>query len=341
MSMKKTCRLLPLLGAVLLLAGCGGDSGDYSKYVTLGDYQNLSVTKTVEKVTQERLDEYEKEQLNEYTDYESVDGPVKQGQMVSVSLLAKDGDEVVYDFTDDGYDLVIGDAEFGEQVDEALIGAVDADELDLEVSYGSDFEDAMLSGKDITYHIVVNSISDVIYPELTDEFVKENFGVVSVEKWHQSMKEELQQSYEEDAEETVRDDLVQAAIDACEISGYPKSLYKQKKQEAESGYQSYADMFHCSLDEVYDMLDLDEAAREEEYIDAVDETMVLAEIRRQENLTLSDDQMQARMEAYAQENEYDSVSDLLTDYDENGVKEYILNEYTIDYLEEHAAIIEK
>ena len=52
MSMKKTCRLLPLLGAVLLLAGCGGDSGDYSKYVTLGDYQNLSVTKTVEKVTQ-------------------------------------------------------------------------------------------------------------------------------------------------------------------------------------------------------------------------------------------------------------------------------------------------
>ena len=205
MSMKKTCRLLPLLGAVLLLAGCGGDSGDYSKYVTLGDYQNLSVTKTVEEVTQERLDEYEKEQLNEYTDYEPVDGPVKQGQMVSVSLLAKDGDEVVYDFTDDGYDLVIGDAEFGEQVDEALIGAVDADELDLEVSYDSDFEDAMLSGKDITYHIVVNSISDVIYPELTDEFVKENFGVVSVEKWHQSMKEELQQSYEEDAEETVRD----------------------------------------------------------------------------------------------------------------------------------------
>lgn len=341
MSMKKTCRLLPLLGAALLLTGCGGDSGDYSKYVTLGDYQNLSVTKTVEEVTQERLDEYEKEQLNEYTDYETVDGPVKQGQMVSVSLLAKDGDEVVYDFTDDGYDLVIGDAEFGEQVDEALIGAVDADELDLEVSYGSDFEDAMLSGKDITYHIVVNSISDVIYPELTDEFVKENFGVASVEKWHQSMKEELQQSYEEDAEETVRDDLVQAAIDACEISGYPKSLYKQKKQEAESGYQSYADMFNCSLDEVYDMLDLDEAAREEEYIDAVDETMVLAEIRRQENLTLSDDQMQERMEAYAQENEYDSVSDLLTDYDEDGLKEYILNEYTIDYLEEHAAIIEK
>lgn len=337
---KMSYRLLPLFGAVLLMAGCGSDSGDYSKYVTLGDYQNLKVTKTVEKVTAERVDEYEKEQLEEYVEYETVDGPVKEGQLVDVSLLAKSGDEVVYDFSDDGYEMVIGDGEFGEQVDEALIGSVAADELDLEVSYDDSFEDAMLAGHTISYHIVVNSISDVTYPELTNEFVKENFGVTSVDEWRASLKEELQQSYEEEAEDTLRTDLVQAAVDACTISGYPKSLYKQKKQEVESSYQSYADMFNCSLSEVYDMLDMDEQAREKEYTDAVNETMVLAEIRKQENLTLTDEQMQERMEAYAQENEYDSVSELLGDYDENGLKEYFLNEAAIDYLETHATITE-
>lgn len=198
----------------------------------------------------------------------------------------------------------------------------------------------MLAGHTISYHIVVNSISDVTYPELTNEFVKENFGVTSVDEWRASLKEELQQSYEEEAEDTLRTDLVQAAVDACTISGYPKSLYKQKKQEVESSYQSYADMFNCSLSEVYDMLDMDEQAREKEYIDAVNETMVLAEIRKQENLTLTDEQMQERMEAYAQENEYDSVSELLGDYDENGLKEYFLNEAAIDYLEAHATITE-
>lgn len=337
---KMSYRLLPLFGIALLMAGCGSDSGDYSKYVTLGDYQNLKVTKTVEKVTAERVDEYEKEQLEEYVEYETVDGPVKEGQLVDVSLLAKSGDEVVYDFSDDGYEMVIGDGEFGEQVDEALIGSVAADELDLEVSYDDSFEDAMLAGHTISYHIVVNSISDVTYPELTNEFVKENFGVTSVDEWRASLKEELQQSYEEEAEDTLRTDLVQAAVDACTISGYPKSLYKQKKQEVESSYQSYADMFNCSLSEVYDMLDMDEQAREKEYIDAVNETMVLAEIRKQENLTLTDEQMQERMEAYAQENEYDSVSELLGDYDENGLKEYFLNEAAIDYLETHATITE-
>lgn len=338
--MKINYRLLPLLGAMLLLTGCGSDSGDYSKYVTLGNYEGLQVTKTVEAVTPESEAEAEKEQMNEYAEYKEVDGPVENGQLVNISLLAKNGDEVVYDFSEDGYDLTVGEGEFGTQVDEALIGAVAADELDLEVTYDDDFEDAMLSGKQISYHIVVNTISDVIYPELTDEFVKEKFGYSTVEEWRQSITDDLQQTNEQDAEETMRDDLVQAAVDACEISGYPKALYKQKKQELEENYQSYADMFNCSLDDVYEMLDADEQSREQECIDAVNETMVLSEIQKKENLTLSDDQIQQRMEDYAQENEYDSVSDLLADYDEDSLKEYFLNEYTIDFLEEHASITE-
>ena len=38
------------------------------------------------------------------------------------------------------------------------------------------------------------------------------------------------------------------------------------------------------------------------------------------------------------ENEYDSVEELLTDYDENSMREYFLNELTLDFLEEHANI---
>ncbi len=332
--------LLSCVGACLM--GCGSDSGDYSKYVTLGDYKNLSVTKEVEQVTDESLEAYEQEQLEEYAEYESVDGPVEEGQMVDVSLLAKDGNEVVYDFTDDdGYELQIGDAEFGDEVDDALIGASPEDEIDLEVTYDADFSDALLCGKTITYQIVVNSISSVTYPELTDEFAKENLGFDTVEKWENSLLEELQQTNEEDAEETLRQDLVKEAVAACTIDGYPKSLYKQKKEETISSYESYADMFGCSLDELYETLEIDEEAREQEYIDAVNETMVLSEIRRQEGLTLSEEQLQEKMEAYAQDYDYDSVEDLLADYDEDSLTEYFLNEATIDFLESNATITEK
>lgn len=334
--MRKRCLLLSLIAAAALLTGCG--SNDYSRYVTLGDYKDLSVELAVAEVTDEELAESEKDQLDSYTSYEDAEGPVKEGQHVNALLLAKDGDETVYDFTDDGYELTIGQKDFGEEVDEALIGKTVGDELDLSVSYDEDFGDMMLCGKEISFHIEIESIFNVTYPELTDEFVTEEFNEQSVEAWRDTMMQELRATHQEEAEEDMRDELVQQAVDGSQISGYPKKLYKQKREAVQAEYQSYAEMFGCSLDEVYEMLEVDEEQREKEYLDETYRTMVLAMIRQQENITLSDEQMQEKLEAYAQENEYDTVEDLLADYDREDLSEYFLNEMTIDFLEEHADI---
>ena len=61
-------------------------------------------------------------------------------------------------------------------------------------------------------------------------------------------------------------------------------------------------------------------------------------IRQQENITLSDEQYQEKLQEYAKDNDYNTVEELLEDYDEDGLKEYFLNEMTLDFLEEHADI---
>ena len=336
--MKKNYRLPGVIAVAVLLAGCGSDSGDYSKYVTLGDYKDLSAELVTEPVTDQDLDDYAKDQLGEYATFDEVDGPAKEGQLVTVSLLAKEGEEVVYDFSDDGYEMTIGQQDFGTEVDEALTGGVVGDVLDLSVSYDDDFGDALLCGKDIDFHIEIQSVADVKYAELTDEFVKENFGEQSVEEWRNSLKEEMQSERQAEAEEDLRSELVQKAVDASEITGYPKELYKQKKELIQADYQSYADMFGCSLDEVYEMFEVDEKTREEEYLNETYRTMVLTMIRKQENISLSDEQMQEKMQTYAEENEYDSVEELLGDYEKDDLKAYFLDEMTIDFLEDHADI---
>lgn len=337
--MSKKYRFLSLIAAVALLAGCGSNSGDYSKYVTLGDYKNLSAELVVAKVTDEELEKYEKEQLDLYATYEDADGPVKEGQTVQVSLVAKERDKIVYDFAEDSYEMMIGEQDFGEEVDDALMGGKVGDVLDFSVSYDDDFGDVMLCGKEISYHIEIQSISDVIYPELTNEFVKEEFGEQSVEAWRDTLKEELSAEHQSEAREEMRDSLEQQAVEGSQISGYPKDLYKQKREAIQSDYQSYANMFGCSIDEVYEMLEVDEAELEKEYLDETYRTMVLSMIRQQENITLSDEQMQEKLEEYAQENEYDTVEDLLADCDEEDLREYFLNELTLDFLEEHADIV--
>ncbi len=333
---KRGCVILGIAIAAVALMGCGSEEADYSKYVTLGDYKNITVTKQVEEVTEESLAAYEKEQLADYAEYEEVEGPIENGQSVDVSLLAKAGEEIVYDFSEEGYELMIGEAEFGTQVDEQLLGKNLEDTLDFDVSYETGFEDSLLAGRAITYHIEINSISKVIYPELTDTFVQENMDADSVADWESSLRSELQETNEEEAEETYRANLVQAAVDTCEIEGYPKSLYEQKKEETEAGYQSYADMFDITAEELYETIGIGEEEREQEYIDAVNETMVLAEIRKAEGLTLSDEKLQKLKADMAEEYEYDSVEELCEDYGEDDLQTYFLDEATIDFLEKCA-----
>ena len=336
--MIKKYRWLGVVLATVLLTGCGGDSSDYSNYVTLGEYKNLSADLVVTKVTDEELREYENDQLDEYVSYEDVSGPVKEGQLVQMSLIAKEGDEAVYDFSEDGYELIVGDQDFGEAVDAALIGTEIGDVLDFSVTYDDEFEDVMLCGKKIDFHIEIQNISDVVYPELTNEFIKENFGEESVEEWRETLAQELQSEHQAEATENLRNDLVQQVVDGSKISGYPKDLYAQKKQEIESGYQGYADMLGCSLDDVYEMFDLDEEARKQECLTATNQTMVLALIREQEHMTLSDEELQEKLQEFAEENDYDTVEGLLSDYDEEDLKQYFLDELTKDFLEDHAQI---
>lgn len=332
--------LLAVIAVTALLAGCGGNSENYSKYVTLADYKNLSAELVVEEVTKEALDEYENEQLDEYVTYEETTGSVKEGQMVQVSLLAKEGDEVIYDFSEDGYELIIGKQDFGAEVDEALLGRSSGDILDFSVSYDDEFADMMLAGKEIGYHIEILEISDVSYPELTDAFVEENFGEKSVDAWRETLAEELRSEYETTARDDLREGLVQQVIDGSQFHGYPKDLYKQNEEMIQADYESYAEMFGCSVDEIYEMFDVDEEQRKQECLDQTNRTMVLALIREQENMTLSEEQMQEKMEAFAQENGYDSVEEYLSEYDEKSIRQYFLDEMTIDFIVEHANIVD-
>ena len=168
--------------------------------------------------------------------------------------------------------------------------------------------------------------------------MSENFDEESVESWEQTLRDELASDHQAEGTEDMRNDLVQKVIDNAKISGYPKELYKEQKGKLEADYQSYADMFGCGLDEVYEMFGLDEEARKKECENAASRVMVLELIRKNENITLSDEEFGEQMAEFAEYNDYDSVEEMLADYGEEDLKEYFLQEMTLDFLEENADV---
>lgn len=319
-------------GALAMLTACG-DTSDYSKYVTLGSLEHLQKNLTVETVDEQSMADAKEEALADYTEYEDATGRIKEGQMADVSIVVTSDGEELYDFSDEPYEMTVGKEEFGAEFDAYLIGKEAGDAIDIEVSYDSSFDDGVLCGKTVEIKGSVAGIKDVVMPEVDDAFVKENFGFSTVQEWEEQLRADIEEQKQQEAQEMMREDLLQQAIDASDISGYPKNLYKQKLQEVKDGYQSYADMFGCDVSEVYDTFGLTEEDIEKEALDNVEMTMVVSMIAQKEDLMLTDDELQQKKEAYAAEQEYDSVEDLLEDYEETGLEEYFLQEKVKDYLE--------
>ena len=319
-------------GALAMLTACG-DTSDYSKYVTLGSLEHLQKNLTVETVDEQSMADAKEEALADYTEYEDATGRIKEGQMADVSIVVTSDGEELYDFSDEPYEMTVGKEEFGAEYDTYLIGKEAGDAIDIEVSYDSSFDDGVLCGKTVEIKGSVAGIKDVVMPEVDDAFVKENFGFSTVQEWEEQLRADIEEQKQQEAQEMMREDLLQQAIDASDISGYPKNLYKQKLQEVKDGYQSYADMFGCDVSEVYDTFGLTEEDIEKEALDNVEMTMVVSMIAQKEDLMLTDEELQQKKEAYAAEQEYDSVEDLLEDYEETGLEEYFLQEKVKDYLE--------
>lgn len=73
----------------------------------------------------------------------------------------------------DSYDLVIGSNSFIDGFESGLIGVKKGETKVLNLKFPEDYGKDEFNGKDVEFTVTVNKISTTVYPELTDEIVKE------------------------------------------------------------------------------------------------------------------------------------------------------------------------
>ena len=329
-----TAKCAGILAITLLLTACG--STDYSKYVDLCDYKNLAVEKETTKATSQEIQEQIDNALSDYIEYQDKDDPAEEGDEVSFYFTAVSEGETLYDYSDEVYETTIGQAEFGTEFDKQLTGAKPGDRLTFTITYDEDFEDAALYGKTADYEVTIEKVSDIIIPELTDDFVSENLDYDTAEEFKAAMKQQVQDSHDADDEDSYRTDLLQAVVDNSDFSGYPASLYKTSKEATAAEYESYTQMFNCSLEEVYKMLGSTKESRKEEILNYTYQQMVVSLIQQKEKITVSDEEYNTMVSQYATDNDYDSVDALMEDYSEDAMMDYCVQQKVIDLLENYA-----
>ena len=150
------------------LAGCSS-RGTYAKYLTLGEYKGLNVTKVKTEVTDDDVEAEIESALDENAEYTDVDRAAKDGDQVNIDF---DGsiDGEAWD-SDTDYDLVIGSEDFQPEFEEHLIGAKAGDTLEFTITLSDDY-DGDYAGKDADFKVTVNAVQEINVPELNDDYCK-------------------------------------------------------------------------------------------------------------------------------------------------------------------------
>ncbi|KAB1438515.1 trigger factor [Candidatus Galacturonibacter soehngenii] len=355
--MKKNIKLAAvLITTAILAAGCAKNSEsakdttkdttkesttatasdvDYSKYVTLGTYKGIEVTKQSVEVTEEEIEAQIQSTLTNSSVNEEITDrdTVAEGDVANIDyegLL----DGVAFDGgTGQGYNLTIGSGQFIPGFEEQLVGAKVGEKISINVTFPEAYTEE-LAGKDVVFNVTINSISKEVVPELTDEFVQGISDAKTVDEYRQVVKEDLIKSKEDAAEATKQSDIWTAVKENCEIKEYPKELIDKYSEQITTMYSAYAEQAGVEMDEfmtTYFGMSLEDYAKQ-----VAGEEMIFKLIVKDAGLTVSDDVFKTKADELASTYGYESSDALIETYGEDELKDSILWEVMMDYLSENA-----
>ncbi len=220
---------------VFLITGCGMKEEDMkylkdfdpSKYVTLGDYKNMSITIAKNEVTDEDLDSYIDYLLAANESYVDItDRDVAQnGDVANIDYVGKK-DGVAFDGgTATGFDLDLGSGVFIDGFEDGVVGMKVGETKDLNLTFPEDYNNEELAGADVVFTVTLNSIKEAVIPELTDEYVQSlDNGLATVEEYKADIRKTMEDSYASSRESEIEQAITDKLLAEATINGAPSGF---------------------------------------------------------------------------------------------------------------------
>lgn len=338
---------------MLFAVGCSKEeTTDYSKYVELGEYKGIEVTLDSTEVTEDEVTEKIKSTLeSDKSNVEVTDRAVKDGDIVNIDYAGKVDGEAFDGGTAEGQDLTIGSGTFIDDFEEQLIGSNIGDTKTIDVTFPDNYSNNPdLAGKDAEFTVTINSIKEVVVPELTDEWVteytaKDETPYTTVKEYKKAVRAELEAQKVEDAATNKTADVLTAIIDNSTIKGYPEDEINGYIQSMKEYYESFASAYGYDFETFLSgWFGMTQEEFEEEANTLAEATigrqMVCKLIAKAEGMTVSDEEYQTALEQYAKDYSTDSKTYTTAEFEEEHGKdvitENILLEKVLDFITENA-----
>ena len=297
-----------------ILAIIGADNGWFDckvSTVVMEDYSVIEVERSDVEVTDDDIESYLDNIIDEKTVYTSVtEGVVEDGDEICIAYegILEGETEPFEGGSSDDYDLTIGSGVLIDGFEDGIIGHEIGETFDLDLTFPEDYDEE-LAGKNVTFTVTVNEKTETSVPELTDELVKEY------------SEENLDETFEtiEAYEEYLRDELYTSRLHSAMMEVLQEKAtfksYKQADIDLLKTYSAntlayYASMFGVDEDTCATYFGSDNAS---DYTTSdaksyMETAMILGKIMEDEGVSYTQEELDAAMEEYMIDSGYDDYT---------------------------------
>ena len=311
--------------------------------VTLGEYKNLGIVKTVDEVTEDDVKaEIERARDRASRWIEVTDRAAKLDDQVNINYAGFLGEEQFQGGTAENHDLILGSGAFIPGFEDQLVGAEIGADVDVNVTFPEQYHSEELAGKAVVFHVHVNSIREKEMPELDEDFVKEVSETANtVDEYKAEIRERLESQAENRAETAFENEVIEKVVENAEVD-IPEAMIEEqidnmlRDMEMRMMYQG------MKLDDYFKYTGQTREQVREMYKPGAEERvktqLVVAAVMKAEEIKADEAEIDAEIAKYAEQNKksLDEFKAMLSDGDKEYFSEIASLQKTIAFLKDHA-----
>lgn len=273
--------------------------------VKLGDYKKLKAKKESVEVTDAEIDEIITRISKDMSEKKEVDRPAIEGDEVTIDFDGRDeAGEPVEGAKGDDYPLVLGSKSFIPGFEEGLVGHKAGESFDLPLIFPKDYHAERLAGAKVTFKTTVKAIKEVVLPEANDEFAAKVGPFKTFDELKADIKRELTEHKEREAVEKFKDALIEQLIKNSVVPT-PEILVNDQMLAIERDFAQNLMYRGINLDQYLEQAKTskeDWQAKEvkPQAIRRVAAGLVLAELGKAEDIQITTEELDARLEQLIQ-----------------------------------------
>jgi len=258
------------------------------------DFKELPLKKTRYRVADEAVDTQIQMLRKNLAQLKKVEDPrpVQEGDFVLIDYEGlKDGKPFAETGLTENFTMKIGAGSISKEFDEQLVGMKPGDEKEAKVKFKEDHFNKSLANQEIDFQVTLKEIREEVLPEVDDAFAKKLGKYENLDELKAAIIENLKQGYEKRVEQELNEQVFSALIEKKNFE-VPEVMVEYELENIIADAERSFAYHNMSME----ALGLTREKLKERYQDTavkqVKRHLILGRIIEQENMTLSDEDLE-------------------------------------------------